>query len=82
MRRSIERWRKMVPARVVEGSQVQNMHCIADAQADIIELYDENESLRRKIESLEGQLKSNKRHGFDDDTIAEAIAVFNSPSES
>ena len=45
--RSIERWRKMVPMAVVQGSQSQVLFCIEDAQADIL-------TLAARVKHLEG----------------------------
>ena len=42
MRRSIETWKGLIPEVVARGCRAQCEFCIADAQHDIIELFDAN----------------------------------------
>lgn len=62
MRRSIDQWRNTVPKAVVDGSPAQAMYCIADAKADIAQLFEENEraaiELRDMGDALEGLRKT------------------------
>ncbi len=38
MKRSIQRWQKIDPQAVSDGSRAQSFYCIQDARADILEL--------------------------------------------